>query len=55
MVAGADTRVQPLTMMVKSMHTLVADEAVARLWRPYNLTFWANIALVKMLIQFQER
>ena len=54
MVLDADTVVDPLAVMVKSLDALVADVAVTRISRADHFASWAQHVGVKLLNESQE-
>jgi hypothetical protein len=55
MISCSYTGVEPMAVMVKSVNTLVADEAMPRVRSSQDFTLWANVTGVKVLVQLQER
>jgi hypothetical protein len=41
--------------MIKSIHTLVANKAVPRVWGSQDLTSWAEVTRVKIFTEFEKR
>jgi hypothetical protein len=54
MVSNSDAGVDPLAMVIKSIDALVADIAVSWILRSQNLTCWANVARVEILVKLQK-
>ena len=55
MITSADAVVEPVAMVVKPVHALITNEAVSRLlWTEY-LALWADVTLIEVLVEFQER
>ncbi len=54
MVVDSHAIVQPRAVMVETLHTSVADGAVARARGAQDETVWAHLTRVDFLKQFQE-
>ena len=54
MVSDSDASVDPLAVMIKSIDALVADVAVSWILRSQNLTCWADVARVEILVKLQK-
>ena len=54
MVVHSDAAVEPLAVVVEAVDASVADVAVTALFGSKNLTGGAYVALVEVLIKFEE-
>ena len=55
MVTKPNTVIKPVAMMIKSVDTSVANEAVSRFLWPEDFTSWTDEGWIKVLVQLQER
>lgn len=50
MVTSSYAVVNPVAMVIESVHALVADEAVSGIFWSEDLAFWTNITWIEILV-----
>ena len=55
MIASTDTIIQPLTVMIESINTDLADVAMTTSRQNYDFTCWTYFTHIKLIKQVRER